>query len=345
MAYYRKIYPRFWKDERIVQLPFRLKTVALYLFTGQCNRVGIYFFSPALAVEDLSYTFDEHSGNVIETLKQDVREVVKTLNWHWDESARVIYIPSWWAYNPPENRNVLIGNLADAEELPKTELISLFYSNKTHLKESLHKDFDEYFFNVGGTLAECIGNQKQKQEQKQEQNLVIDEPPPIFENIENPDSIVCEIQSTAEPVKISESDLVWFQKSAPSLSLKFIRGEVLNLSEWSEKTKKWSPSKVHNKITKCLIDIVKQGNGYASRKEFVDEAKEIAKQQNKQDELTALYQHAAEKLKNIPADKIESALSSEVYELNDELNRLKSSITLAKIEIMKCWKKLNQEKS
>ncbi len=70
MARYRKVDPRFWKDEKIVQFSPEEKLVALYLFTAQSNRIGIFSFSPGEAAEDtgtLPQTFAERFQKVCQT--------------------------------------------------------------------------------------------------------------------------------------------------------------------------------------------------------------------------------------------------------------------------------------
>lgn len=56
MARYRKVDPRFWRDEAVRGLDVTDKAIALYVITAQSNRVGIFNFSPALAAEDLGMT-------------------------------------------------------------------------------------------------------------------------------------------------------------------------------------------------------------------------------------------------------------------------------------------------
>ena len=51
MAKFRKVDPRIWNDEKFQSLPPLDKLLAVYALTGQCNRIGIFKFSIALAAE------------------------------------------------------------------------------------------------------------------------------------------------------------------------------------------------------------------------------------------------------------------------------------------------------
>src|SRR5262245_10244740 len=114
MKKYRKIDPRFWKDEKVITLTTEEKAIALYLITGQSNRVGCYVFSPALATEDL--------GMTRETFGEPFANVLRVLKWEYDWERRVLYLPTWWRYNQPENANNVVGNLKDLDDLPNSPL-------------------------------------------------------------------------------------------------------------------------------------------------------------------------------------------------------------------------------
>lgn len=58
-----------------------------------------------------------------ETLKRRLLNVCVTFGWQYDADARVIYIPSWWRWNPRENENVLKGNLKDLNDIPSRGLV------------------------------------------------------------------------------------------------------------------------------------------------------------------------------------------------------------------------------
>jgi hypothetical protein len=140
MSRYRKIDPRFWKDEKIVTLNRDEKLITLYLFTSaQSNRIGLFAFSPAGAAEDLGIALQTFGKGFMEPFQR----VVERLNLDWDETFRVLYLPTWWKYNCPENPNVLKSCLADLHEVPQTRLIQEFSSNLKYLPETFHQTFRE----------------------------------------------------------------------------------------------------------------------------------------------------------------------------------------------------------
>ncbi len=131
---YRKFDPRTWSDEKFVALSSDEKLVAIYCFTSrQTNRIGLFVFSPALAAEEL--------GTLPPTFLKRFENVRQTFNWGWDERLRVLYLPSWWKFNQPENPNVLKSCLTDLEDLPQTPLLAEFSSNLRYLSETLHHTF------------------------------------------------------------------------------------------------------------------------------------------------------------------------------------------------------------
>ena len=149
-ARYRKVDPRFWKDEKVRRMAPEEKLIAVYAFTAQSNRIGCFTFSPAMAIEDLGLkpeTFAERFGNVC-----------RTLAWGWDSGPQVLYLPTWWKYNQPENKNNMIGNLKDLDDLPSSPLVSAFCANTEYLQNGLAKTFTE-------TLAERYPKRLASQEQ------------------------------------------------------------------------------------------------------------------------------------------------------------------------------------
>lgn len=132
-ARYRKIDPRIWTDERFRQLTGDEQRIALYILTAQSNRIGLFCFSPGKASEDL--------GTLPPTFGQGFLKVCRALHWEWDEEARVLYIPTWWKYNQPENANNVIGNLKDLDDLPNTPLLERFFANMAYLSEGLVDTF------------------------------------------------------------------------------------------------------------------------------------------------------------------------------------------------------------
>lgn len=165
-ARFRKIDPRIWTDEKFRKLTSDQQRIALYVLTAQSNRIGLFLFSPGKACEDL--------GTLPPTFQKGFRTVCQTLNWSWDTEARVLYLPTWWKYNHPENANNMIGNLKDFDDLPETPLLERFSSNTTYLSSSLAETFTQ-------TLAKRYPQRSPKrspsQEQEQEQEQESPRPP------------------------------------------------------------------------------------------------------------------------------------------------------------------------
>jgi hypothetical protein len=133
---YRKVYARIWRHPGFVGLNDGEKALALYILSGpQTNRLGLYGFSIATAAEDL--------GNSPESLKKRLLKVTGTFGWPFDAVARVVYVPSWWKWNPPENANVLKGNLRDLNEIPPCALVDAFARNIETLPVTLRETFAE----------------------------------------------------------------------------------------------------------------------------------------------------------------------------------------------------------
>jgi len=172
-ARFRKIDPRIWTDERFRLLKAEEQRIALYILTAQSNRIGLFTFSPGKTCEDL--------GTLPLTFRKGFQKVCQTLHWEWDADTRVIYLPTWWRYNQPENANNVIGNLKDLDDLPETPLLEQFSSNTAYLPEGLIETFTQ-------TLAKRYPQRSLKrspsQEQEQEQEQEQDAPPAVDHEFE-----------------------------------------------------------------------------------------------------------------------------------------------------------------
>ena len=128
MPKYRRIYARFWIDERIRALEPTEKLLALYCLTStQTNRIGLFAFSAAMAEEDTGLHDVAHAVNIL----------LEKLEWSFDTKSRVLFIPTWWRFNTPQNASVLKGALKDIEELPKTQLLQEFIKNVDDIPQSM----------------------------------------------------------------------------------------------------------------------------------------------------------------------------------------------------------------
>jgi hypothetical protein len=130
-ARYRKIDPRMWNDEGFYQLTIYEKITAFYTLTAQANRVAVFTFSPGKAYEDLKMSR--------RVFQKAFSSIGRAFAWEWDESARVVFIPSWWKYNHPENLKHFIGCLKDLSDLPQTTLLATFITNTQYLESYLHE--------------------------------------------------------------------------------------------------------------------------------------------------------------------------------------------------------------
>jgi hypothetical protein len=180
-ARYRRVCPRVWRDEKFATLTPVQKLVFLYAITAQSNRVGLFRFSPAMACEDLGLPIDE--------FREAFRAVREAFGWGWDEPNRVLFLPNWWRYNPPENPNTLKGAFADLAELPRTSLSDRFAQVTVPLierfKVPLPDGFGNHTPNVPGGLAkpypQPCPNQEQEQEQEQDEDSSEPAKPPASE--------------------------------------------------------------------------------------------------------------------------------------------------------------------
>ena len=135
---YRRAYPRIWRHPDFQKLTPAPRNIALYVLTGpQTNRIGLFHFSPATAAEDLLLGAD--------TFREGLRNVCGTFGWVFDADSRVMYVPSWWRWNRPENLNVLRGNLKDLSEIPPCALIEAFAQNLAYVPADLHQTFIDTF--------------------------------------------------------------------------------------------------------------------------------------------------------------------------------------------------------
>jgi hypothetical protein len=134
---YRKVYKRLWSDPDFIAMTDSERIMALYVLTGsQTNRIGLFKFSIPLAAEDLK--------RPLNTIRRVFANVVKAFRWEYDVTSRVLWIPSWWKYNPPPKQSTNIkGYLADLSDLPRTALIARFRGNLADVPVSLHDYFAE----------------------------------------------------------------------------------------------------------------------------------------------------------------------------------------------------------
>jgi hypothetical protein len=161
---YRKIYTRIWTNADFRALDAAHKVMALYLLSGpQTNRIGLYRFSVGEAAEDLRISS--------RTARKRAEFVCFSFNWRFDCTCSVIWIPTWWSWNPPGDKiNNFKGALADLYDVPQTPLIALFCNNLLGLSPVAHEVLLE---RTQSRLCppqppDSVGTQEQEQEQEQE---------------------------------------------------------------------------------------------------------------------------------------------------------------------------------
>lgn len=148
---YRKVYHRLWKNPDFRSLADPLKVMTLYVLTGpQSNRVGLFQFSFAQAAECV--------GTSQQQVKNRVLVVCRTFGWEFDAKVSVIWIPSWWAFNPvSENPKNLKGYLTDLNDVPRTALVTKFCANLSEIPQALHPLFSPWAAALTPTGHRSIG--------------------------------------------------------------------------------------------------------------------------------------------------------------------------------------------
>lgn len=175
MAKYRKIYPRIWDSLEFRQLTPDEKLLGFNVLTGtQGNRVGCFVYRVSIAAEETGL---ESVGTLLDSL-------CSKMGWVYESTTRVLWIPSWFDWNPPESRDALYGYISDLTELPKLETADRLYNS---LSDSLleydkikdsgavgQKKFSAIWADLYGKarqpVPQPVPHQEQKQKQKQLQN-------------------------------------------------------------------------------------------------------------------------------------------------------------------------------
>lgn len=152
---YRKLYPAFWRDEKVNQLNAFEKLMAAYLLTGpQTNRIGLYRLSEFDVQVDLALSRPQVGRLLV--------SVTKKLGWERDLSTRILFIQSWWEWNEPEGPNQFKACLKDLAGLPRCPITLKFLNNDAFLTNAA---FREMLRNVLETFLK--GSPIQEQEPNQ----------------------------------------------------------------------------------------------------------------------------------------------------------------------------------
>lgn len=150
MSRYRKVYSRTWSDEKFIRLAPTRKLVALYIITAQSNRIGIFRFSESLAAEETGLQADDFA--------RAFSDVCSAFGWRYDRAARVLWIPTWWKYNPPNNEDHLKGCLSDLADVPSTPLMKLFLENTEGIPDRFAAEFSRAVGRAVDTTSRAMGN-------------------------------------------------------------------------------------------------------------------------------------------------------------------------------------------
>lgn len=147
---YRKLYTRLWRHPSFQRMTEGERLLAMYLVSGpQTNQIGCYYFSPALACEDLRVSPPQ--------LRKRMSSVFDAFGWEWYEVDRLVYIPSWFEWNRPNGSKVMEGWRQMVDDIPIERL-------RNAVRSALDRRQN--------------GNDTQEQEQEREQDQDVPPNPP-----------------------------------------------------------------------------------------------------------------------------------------------------------------------
>jgi len=91
-------------DPKFRVLNVQQQVVMLAVLTGPAaNRIGLFVYGRAAVAERLNMDSAEFCGAL--------DKVLDAFGWRFDPASSLLCIPTWWAWNHPENESVLRGNL------------------------------------------------------------------------------------------------------------------------------------------------------------------------------------------------------------------------------------------
>ena len=155
---YRRVYLRLWRHSDFRFLNDSERLLALYMLSGpQTNQIGCYYFSPALAAEDLGVT--------VKTLTSRLRSICKPFGWEWREDSRLFYVPSWLDWNRPNGPNATTAWRDEADRV-NDPMLRRRLLDAIGMPSSRHSD------------VVAIQEQEQEQDQEQEQKQEVPPNPP-----------------------------------------------------------------------------------------------------------------------------------------------------------------------
>lgn len=157
MARYRKIDPRIWNDEKFRALSDSGKLAFLFLLTHpHMTSLGAMRATPGGLAEELGWN--------AEAFREAFREALSKGMAEHDPEARMIALPNFIRYNPPESPNVIKAWLGSLDLLPECSLKVRVVERAKAFAEGLGEAFREA---LPEAFAKTMPNQEQEQEQKQ----------------------------------------------------------------------------------------------------------------------------------------------------------------------------------
>lgn len=167
---YRKVVRKTWRKQNFRSLPDDLKILLLYLWTGpDAVNPGIYYISTATIADDL--------GTVTETVRERLGILSRDGWLYYDFDARVVFLPKWDKFDPPENGNVCKSFKAHVADLPDTKLTGYFITTLKPYCERFNIPLDiQLCIPLPEPIPNGIAIQEQEQEQEQEQGAAQKQP-------------------------------------------------------------------------------------------------------------------------------------------------------------------------
>ena len=115
----RKEVGMWWRLKEVREMEPVRKMIAWYCFQGpQSVGPGLFYFSEDEACGDLDLRLSEWM--------EHFPVILKTFGWHYDEEARVLWIPDWFEWHEVESKRDLLRLLKCLNRLPPTPWFAEF---------------------------------------------------------------------------------------------------------------------------------------------------------------------------------------------------------------------------
>jgi hypothetical protein len=160
MRRYRTLFPTYWTNENIVDLPGDTKLLGAYLLTSlHTNMIGCFRLPNAYVVDDLRI------GS--ETVSRGLRNLSERGFVTHDSRRSWLLINNFLKWNPIENPNQGIAASKLVGEVPRNSSV---YAPLIEILRVTSRNFPAGFIDGLGTLSEPFRNQEQEQDLEQEKN-------------------------------------------------------------------------------------------------------------------------------------------------------------------------------